>query len=145
MHWGSLILVVSTDSLVARTTEKSLRNRLDQDATPWEFLGPFDFFLISHTYPESPYNYILIVCRMYGEIPAHMWVRADNPVRCTTTLLYVTQAKSTKACDTPSHLHKHAIATAILPPCDRLMHGRMPRLPSPWMACIRLGWHADEC
>eukprot|EP01043_Picozoa_sp_COSAG02_P055815 COSAG02_NODE_6533_length_3513_cov_3.082601_2_plen_93_part_00 len=34
-------------------------------------------------YPGSPYNYILIVCRMYGEILAHMWVRADNPVRCT--------------------------------------------------------------
>jgi hypothetical protein len=37
---------VSTDSSVARATEKSLRNRLDQDSTPWEFLGPSDFSMI---------------------------------------------------------------------------------------------------
>eukprot|EP01043_Picozoa_sp_COSAG02_P000805 COSAG02_NODE_16_length_56207_cov_9.816122_22_plen_130_part_00 len=74
VHRGSLILVVdiSTDSLVARAKEKSLRNRLDQDSTVWEFLGPSDFSLISPTYSIH-----------------HWWVDlfeltcSDNPVRCT--------------------------------------------------------------
>jgi hypothetical protein len=35
-----------------RATEKSLRNRLDQDSTPWELLGPSDFSVISPHYPS---------------------------------------------------------------------------------------------
>ena len=37
---------------------------------------------------RSPYYHILIVCSSMGEILAHMWACADNPVRCTGIIPY---------------------------------------------------------